>query len=130
MKTRLAAACSSRPFSNGTEGYGWMGKWCDYCANDHGMHADLNEPYCPIIGAAMLAQDYPADWPEAWLPEPDDGSFSLPSRMVCASFQPCTNEGCHGDPGAIDRAERVTEVTAYWREHGHEISLPRREVQA
>lgn len=115
--TRLAAACH-RPFSNGTEGDAWMSKWCSYCTHDHGEHNDTFQGCCDIIAIAMA--DGP--WPEAWLPEPDDGSFAMPSRMICGAFQPCTSESCTGDPGAGDRAERVAEVTAYWLEHGREAT--------
>lgn len=116
--TRLAAA-SHRPFSNGTEGDAWMEKWCSFCALDHAIHDDTFETdgMCQIIGGAMLGDR----WPEAWLPEPDDGEFHLPSRMICGSFTPCTEGACTGDPGASDRAERVAEVTAYWRDHGAEV---------
>lgn len=117
--TRLAAATvGRRPFTNGTEGDAWAWAWCNHCAADHSMHG--NDPdgsdACGIMLEAVM--DLPNGWPEAWLPEPDDGSFALPSRMVCLAFQPCGE--CGGDPGAEDRAERVAEVTAYWREHGHE----------
>ena len=115
-RTRLAVA-SERPFSNGTEGDAWMSKWCSYCARDHAMHDDSPTPCCAINGSAMMG----GPWPEAWLPEPDDGEFHLPSRLVCASFTPCTDGGCTGDPGAADRAERVAEVTAYWTRHGAEL---------
>lgn len=73
---------------------------------------------CDLILAAMMP-DFPSDefpWPEAWLPEPDDGSFALPSRMICGQFSPCTEGGCTGDPGADERAERVEQVRTYWRE--------------
>lgn len=104
----FSEACR-RPFANGTEGEEWMDKWCRYCAHDHGMHNDNGGPYCGLITTSMVGE-----WPEGWIPEPDDGHFHLPSRMVCMAFTPC--EPCGGDPGVADRAERVAEVTAYWRE--------------
>lgn len=116
--TAFAEACH-HPFSNGTEGDAWMNKWCNYCARDHGMHPvkdDRGEwqtpavqPMCDLVMMAMVDE-----WPEGWIPEPDDGRFLLPSRLVCTAFTPC--EPCGGDPGEHDRAERVAEVTAYWRE--------------
>lgn len=88
-----------------------MDKWCNYCARDHGMHrGNGGDPMCGLIGSAMLGGD---EWPEGWIPEPDDGQFYLPSRMVCTAFTPC--EPCGGDPGAEARAERVAEVAAYWK---------------
>lgn len=89
-----------------------MDKWCRYCAHDHAMHTDELGPGCSIVLALITDQAEPI---EGLLPEPDDGRFSLPSRMVCLLFRPCERGGCTGDPGAEDRAERVAEVTGYWR---------------
>lgn len=112
----LADATKSVPFSSGTEGEAWMSKWCDYCAHDHASHDETYNPdgLCQVIGLAMVER--PFRWPEVWLPEPDDGSFSLPSRLICGQFEACTKGDCTGDPGAEERAERVVEVTAYWRD--------------
>src|SRR5690554_6682725 len=105
----LSDACRV-PFSNGTEGDAWMHKWWSYCANDHQMHGDGGGPGCDLILKAYLRE-----WPgEAWLPEPDDGQFALPSRLCCLAFKPC--EPCGGDFGADARAERIAEVTAYWKQ--------------
>lgn len=113
--SRLSEACS-RPFSNGTEGEAWMSRWCSFCVHDHGAHDETYESCCSIIGASMTGEV----WPEAWLPEPDDGSFSLPSRMICGQFMPCSLGDCCGDPSPVGRAEQVAEVTAYWKEVGFE----------
>ena len=113
----LANMLVRRPFSNGTEGSAWTSAWCDYCVHDHGLHnGGEDNPMCELVGAAMFHQ---ADEPlnvEAWIAEPDDGQFFLPSRMICLRFTPCHESGCDGDPGAVERAERVAEVQAYWRE--------------
>lgn len=112
----LSEATSGRPFSNGTEGDAWMDKWCRYCVHDHSMHGPNPQgPGCMLILNAMCPPD-DFQWPEAWLPEPDDGRFFLPSRMVCGMFTACHDDGCTGDPGADDRADRVNEVTEYWIE--------------
>lgn len=118
MTTPLALACESVPFSNGTEGDAWISAWCEYCAHDHGASDDHEScgDGCNLILHAMLGapnDEYP--WPEAWMPEPDDGDHFLPSRMICGQFSPCTAGSCNGDPGAGARAERVAEVTDYWR---------------
>lgn len=105
--SRYFADACHRPFSNGTEGDAWIDKWCRYCARDHEVHTETG-PGCGLMTTAMFGDE----WPEGWVPEPDDGRFFLPSRMVCMAFTPC--EDCGGDPGADARAERVAEVTAYW----------------
>lgn len=102
------------PFSNGTEGDAWQAKWCEYCAHDHGIHAE-DGPGCELMLNALVADGSEPINVEAWVAEPDDGQFYLPSRMVCLRFTPCYGDGCHGDPGAADRAQRVADVTAYWR---------------
>lgn len=102
----------TRPFSNGSDAETWMDKWCAYCTYDHSIHADTGSG-CDLIVEAMVMGD---DWvrPEVWLPAPDDGAHVSPSRMICTMFAPC--EPCGGDPGAGARAERMTEVQAYWRD--------------
>jgi hypothetical protein len=113
----------SAPFSNGTEADAWMAVWCAYCAHDHGVHhvslvADPDNT-CQLIGEAMLGARYDGGqwrWPEAWTPEPP-GSFSLPSRMVCGQFTPCTHDACTGDPAPAERGRRVTEVHLEWKAH-------------
>jgi hypothetical protein len=114
--TALGKAATGRPFSNGTEGDAWMGKWCAYCVHDHTSHdLTFTDGGCEIVLWMMTAEQYDS-YPECLIPEPDDGSFSLPSRMVCTRFSPCTEGRCDGDPGADDRAERGAQVMAYWRE--------------
>jgi hypothetical protein len=115
----LAEACLRHPFANGTEGEAWIDRWCAFCVHDHGMsHNDIIGEGCDLIVTSMLpgfpGREFP--WPEAWLPQPDDGAFSLPSRMVCLQFKACREGECMGDPGAEARAERVAEVTVYWRD--------------
>lgn len=105
----------SRPFSNGTEEHAWLATWCAYCVHDHEIHEDKGGGCDLFLHGAVLASEPEWRWPEAWLPEPDDGRFFLPSRMICAQFKACHEGGCTGDPGADERAERVVEVTAYWR---------------
>lgn len=85
-----------------------MAKWCHHCDRDHGMHNGGEERGCDLILMSMVDK-----WPEGWIPEPDDGHYKLPSRLVCTAFTPC--EPCGGDPGAEERAERVAEVTTYWK---------------
>lgn len=104
------------PFSNGTEQQAWENVWCAYCVHDHDQHDGTYGPGCELyLAGAMLAGTDDYRWPEAWLPEPDDGTFGLPSRMLCGQFKPCHEGDCTGDPGAVERAERVAEVTAYWQ---------------
>lgn len=116
--TALSDACSRHPFSNGTEGESWMAVWCEYCVHDHGAshnHESCGDG-CDLILNVLMPEFPSADfpWPEVWLPEPT-GSFSLPSRLVCGQFQPCTTGDCAGDPQAATRAAITAEVTDYWR---------------
>lgn len=106
--TRFAEACQ-HPFANGTESHAWQSAWCDHCARDHQMHGpDGAGPGCDLLMTVLLEE-----WPEGWIPEPDDGHYYLPSRLCCTAFTPC--EPCGGDPGAEERAARLAEVTTYWK---------------
>ena len=106
------------PFSNGTEQQAWESAWCAHCVHDHTTHNDVGGAGCELLlVGALLADTDGWRWPEAWLPEPDDGHFYLPSRMICGQFKPCHEGDCTGDPGAEERAERVVDVTAYWQAH-------------
>lgn len=106
------------PFSNGTERSAWEHVWCAHCVHDHDIsHASAVQANrgCDLLsildcGGPATAQE----WPEAWLPEPK-GSFSLPSRMICGQFQPCTTGDCDGDPQAETRAAIAAEVTEFWQ---------------
>jgi hypothetical protein len=53
------AAKPGRPFSNGTEGYAWMGNWCDECVNND----EEKELWCPILSVALLGKT-PSEWIE------------------------------------------------------------------
>ena len=112
-ETPLAKATRRVPFSNGHEYDAWTSKWCAYCVHEHEVHEGRG-PGCEIVCSVLLVR-HGIDWrwPEPWVPEPDDGENHLPSRLICGQFEPCAE--CGGDPEADTRAERVAEVTAYWR---------------
>lgn len=109
-ESRFRDACRV-PFSNGTEERSWQSRWCDLCVHDHGMHTDSG-PGCDVYGGVLLS-DF-EDWPECWLPEPDDGRSTLPSRLVCQQFEPCSEDDCEGDPYEVTRSEIAVEVREYW----------------
>lgn len=106
----LTEAQARSPFANGDEGDAWMETWCRYCVHDHELHDDGDGPGCDIVMTAMCHSDR---HPDEWTPEPDDGRFFLPSRMICTKFEAC--DPCGGDPGEAERAERVELVTDYWK---------------
>lgn len=78
------------PFSNGTEGYDWMYRWCDRCqhpvekawqAYSNGRRKTQLAGYeggCPLIMAA-----YAGHTPQEWLEQPD-GSVD---RYHCVEFR-------------------------------------------
>lgn len=75
-------------FSNGTEGYGWQSRWCDRCANDHGMHnGNMGEPQCPHIMDLLFGND--------------NGVFlgdNFTEPMTCIDFTRCTCDRGPDDP--------------------------------
>jgi hypothetical protein len=46
-------------FSNGSEGYAWMGNWCDQCSKND----EATELWCPLLSVALLGRT-PVEWIE------------------------------------------------------------------
>lgn len=91
----MADARDEAPFSNGTEGYGWMENWCwAPCMNpvevawreyEEGERAEQLEGYeggCPLIMCAMIGKT-PVEWLDTW-----DGEGPYPrDRFHCIEFR-------------------------------------------
>lgn len=116
---------ATKPFANGTEFEAWYHVWCESCAHDHWCHSLCDDesvpmadrPVCDLMVGALVGEDDPGG--EAWIAEPDDGKFALPSRMICLRYTPCTRTdygNCTGDPAPDTRAAIRSEVEGYWRE--------------
>jgi len=56
----LAASREGSPFSNGTEGYGWMEEWCERCVHDAGADEGGG---CPLVLVALHRRT-PSEWLE------------------------------------------------------------------
>lgn len=54
-----ADAKPGSPFSNGTEGYAWMDRWCHECTEND----EPTEKWCPILSVALLGKT-PVEWVE------------------------------------------------------------------
>ena len=76
-----ADAQDGSPFSNGTMGYGWMGRWCYQCKVDGPFQRDEADEGCPIILVALMGKT-PKEWTDQGLqdyhcsefvPDDDDG---------------------------------------------------------
>jgi hypothetical protein len=89
MRTETEIDADARPgspFSNGTEGYAWMGTWCDECVNND----EETELWCPILSVALLGKT-PSEWIEQpWgqikgRPEGETAP-SLTDRYHCTEF--------------------------------------------
>lgn len=99
-------------FSNGEESRAWEAAWCEHCTHDHAAHdpaLDLSDGCQVILWMLVRGEGMPD--PECLI----DGLGSGPNRMICTRFEPCTDGACTGDPEAEVRAERIAEVTEYWR---------------
>jgi len=59
-----------RPFSNGSQGYGWMANNCDRCIHDKPAREGREGEGCPLILVALMGRT-PAQWlaetDEAWV---------------------------------------------------------------
>lgn len=69
VEDEMARALPEMPFSNSTEGFGWMSIWCDEC---------IRERNCPLLLVAMMNRT-PASWELR-----DQGSIN---RYTCTEFE-------------------------------------------
>jgi len=93
----MASARDEPPFSNGTEGYGWMENWCwapcqqpaevAWQRYEDGKRKTDPGGGCPLILCALLGKT-----PSEWL-EQDEG----PDRFHCIEFR-APGGGGGGDP--------------------------------
>jgi hypothetical protein len=108
------------PFSNGTEGYDWMYRWCDRCQHpvekawqsyESGKRKTQLKGYeggCPLLMASMVGHT-PAEWLEQ-----EDG----PDRYHCIEFRGPDDGGDDPRPrrepprmdGLFPRPERRTRM--------------------
>lgn len=101
----LADARDDAPFSNGTEGYGWMENWCwRPCMNpvekawrdyEDGKRRKPLKGYpggCPLIMCAQIGKT-PVEWIDNW-----DGNSPYPisTRFTCTEFIPPDEGGGSG----------------------------------
>lgn len=66
----FAAATDGAPFSNGSQGYGWMANNCDRCLHDKPARSNDPGEGCPLVLVALMNKT-PAEWlaetEEAWV---------------------------------------------------------------
>lgn len=119
----MATARDERPFSNGTEGYGWMENWCwRPCHNpaekawqdyEDGKRKHPHKDYpggCPLLLAALMGKT-----PAEWLEQPrHDELITLGDQFHCIEFQGPDDGGGEPRPkpdppgmdGLFERPER------------------------
>lgn len=78
------------PFSNGTEGYGWIANWCDRCIHDKPARQDRYEDACGILTQAMCNDGTPVEWLDG--PRDERGLYSIADQYHCIEFRD-ENEG-------------------------------------
>lgn len=72
------------PFSNGTEGYGWMANWCDRCTRDAPFRNGIASTGCPLI-LISLSERTPAEWLDG--PRDEHGRYSIADQYTCIEFK-------------------------------------------
>jgi hypothetical protein len=82
-------------FSNGTEGYGWIGANCDRCIHDRPARNDDPGNGCPLI-LVSLAQRTPREWLDG--PRDEHGRYGIEDQYRCVFFRD------EGDPGPDEPA--------------------------
>ncbi len=75
---------STHPYrpSNGTEGIGFMARWCDQCCRDEAFRNDEGDS-CPIAAAAMVFMLGHPEYPTEWIADDLLGP-------CCTAFEPCS----------------------------------------
>jgi hypothetical protein len=112
-------ARDERPFSNGTEGYGWMENWCwAPCQNpaetawqryEEGKRKTPPKDFpggCPLILCALNGRT-PTEWIDTW---DGEGPYPLGDRFHCIEFRGPDGGGgddpFDGPPASPPRAKR------------------------
>lgn len=99
--TAYENARDERPFANGTEGYGWMGAWCDRCLVDAPFRNGIARTGCPLILVAMEGRT-PIEWLDQKRTELRDGRemlvpYSIEDQYHCIEFR-APGDGGGGEP--------------------------------
>ena len=103
------------PFSNGTEGYGWMANWCDRCTRDAPFRNGISSQGCPLLLIA-LSERTPAEWLDG--PRDEHGRYSIADQYTCIEFRAPGSGGGEPRPqpeppdmdGLFPRPERSTRM--------------------
>ncbi len=75
-----AKARDRRPFSNGTEGYGWLDANCGSCVHDKAARYGDEGNGCPLILVSILGRT-PAEWLDG--PRDEQGRYSIEGQYTC-----------------------------------------------
>lgn len=79
-----ARARDGSPFSNGTEGYGWMESNCGICVHDKPARNDDPGNGCPLVMVALLGRT-PAEWLDG--PRDEQGRYTIEGQYSCVMFR-------------------------------------------
>ncbi len=95
--TLWAQSRDESPFSNGTEGYGWMAANCGTCIHDKpARHGDEGNG-CPLILLALVGRT-PAQWLEG--PRDENGWYAIATQYTCIEYRN-ENDGPGPEPRPI-----------------------------
>lgn len=94
----MADATDRSPFSNGTMGYGWMGKWCYRCKVDGPFQRDEAAQGCPVLLVALM-QKTPKEWTEVGLQD-----------YHCSEFVPDDEGDDEPEPPSLPEPSPVAEM--------------------
>lgn len=84
FNTAYDNAVHEAPFSNGTEGYGWMYAWCDRCVHDASYQRDEVKEGCPLVMVALSGRT-----PREWIPGDPYGEtgYIIEKQFSCIYFR-------------------------------------------
>lgn len=126
-----ASAEDRRPFSNGTEGFAWMGDWCYECVHND----EETELWCPILTVAILGK-WPTEWTRrqvGWTSKDSSGSYEVVD--TCTEFEerrdPGPDDEPESGPGPYDpEMDGQTDIFTFIVEDALEAGLPELEFPA
>ncbi|MFJ4365117.1 hypothetical protein ACIP4S_13295 [Streptomyces chartreusis] len=82
---RLYAESRDKPaFSNGDEGYSWMGANCDRCIHDKPARQGNDAQGCPLVLLTLVGRT-PAQFVDG--PRSEEGLYARETQYVCTEFR-------------------------------------------
>lgn len=115
-----AEARDQPPFSNGTEGDGWMDANCSTCIHDKPAREDDYANACPLLLIALTGRT-PAQWLDG--PRDERGLYSIAGQYRCIYYRH-EDDGPGPEPTPIPDPPGQLTLMPRGRFEGHRMLTP------